>query len=241
MIPVLIIDTSIIGVSMAIADMRSGGKIVWSKLHPENMGSVPAVGTMLQEGLAATALTMDMVAGVCVSHGPGSFTGIKVGLAFAFGLKLARTTPLPMLGVSALEGALSHLAAERPAEHLRLFLPATRTHGFMATMRGNETDSQLIEVGSAALASEFGTSSNNSVNLVFRDWPLLLGTDGPASLAGKPTEIIGEIRMCNAAVCGMAEAARKNWPHGFSNDNPEPRYLRLSTAEEKLVPQGSLR
>jgi tRNA threonylcarbamoyladenosine biosynthesis protein TsaB len=239
--PVLIIDTSIIGVSMAIADMSPGGALIWSKLHPENMGSVPAVGSMLQEGLAAAGLTVEQIAGICVSHGPGSFTGIKVGLAFAFGIRLARATPLPMLGVSALEAALTQIAQERSSELLRLFLPATRTHGFMATLKTGSAEAQLVEAGSAALAAELGTSSNDSINLVFRDWPLLLdtaGTGGAGTLAGKPTEIIDEIRMCNAAVYGMAETARKNWPHGFRDENPEPRYLRLSTAEEKLHPQG---
>lgn len=234
---ILIIDTSIIGVAMAIIDADATQSVLWSKLHPENMGSVPAIGAMLQEGLRVTNRTLADIRGVCVSHGPGSFTGIKVGLAFAYGLKLALNDQLPMVGVSALEEASAVFASERGVKELRLFLPATKTHGFVATYSPNGLTSALVDASSEAFAGDFGTSSNDSLNLVFRDWPILQGALQAAT--GKPAEIIDEIRMCNAAICGMAEKARKTWPDGFTLENPSPRYLRLSTAEEKLqAPKG---
>jgi tRNA threonylcarbamoyl adenosine modification protein YeaZ len=229
-VPILIIDTSIIGVSMAIADMQSKDQnpILWQHIHPENMGSVPAIGRMLQQGLARCGMNVSALAGICVSSGPGSFTGIKVGLAYAFGMKLARPNGIPMLGISSFECARAVLAQELSVPTLKVFLPATKTHGFMATEEG----SFLLDTGSVSQQNELGTSSNNSCNLIFNSWPLL--SDLLAS-RGKSFEIIGEIRMCNAAVYGMAEVAKKSWPNGFGVENPAPKYLRLSTAEEKLI------
>jgi tRNA threonylcarbamoyl adenosine modification protein YeaZ len=229
-VPVLIIDTSIIGVSMAIADMHAESRatILWQKIHPENMGSVPAIGRMLQEGLAQCQLDVTELAGICVSSGPGSFTGIKVGLAYAFGMKLARPKGIPMLGISSLECARAVIAHEKSQSQLNVFLPATKTHGFMATEKG----SFLLDVGNIEQQNELGTSSNDSCNLIFNSWPLLVDL---LTAKGKSFEIIDEIRMCNAAVYGMAEVAKKNWPNGFGVENPAPKYLRLSTAEEKLI------
>lgn len=233
-VPILIIDTSIIGVSMAVADISKpvAESIVWKKIHPENMGSVPAIGSMLQTGLNQCGLDFKEILGVCVSSGPGSFTGIKVGLAFTYGLKLARTGGIPLLGISSLEAAWNVLAAEIGSRDLRLFLPATKTHGFVAADKDGLTCSALIDTGSPGFHLELGTSSNNSKNLIFRDWPLLSEV---LRQRGKSSEIIDEIRMCNAALYGMAVTTKGSWPGGFSMDNPSPRYLRLSTAEEKLI------
>lgn len=229
-VPILIIDTSIIGVSMAIADMQSKNQspILWQHIHPENMGSVPAIGRMLQEGLAHCNIDVSALAGLCVSSGPGSFTGIKVGLAYAFGMKLARPSGIPMLGISGLECARSVLANELSLPLLKVFLPATKTHGFMATKDG----SFLLDTGNISQQNDLGTSSNDSRNLIFKSWPMLSEL---LTSKGKSFEIIDEIRMCNAAVYGMAEAAKKSWPNGFGVENPAPKYLRLSTAEEKLI------
>ncbi len=229
-VPILIIDTSIIGVSMGIADMLSKDQnsMLWQKIHAENMGSVPAIGRMLQEGLAHCQIDVSALAGICVSSGPGSFTGIKVGLAYAFGMKLARPNGIPMLGISGLECARDALAKGHSLPLLKVFLPATKTHGFMATANG----SFLLDTGNAEQQNELGTSSNDSRNLIFKAWPLLVDL---LTVKGQNYEIIDEIRMCNAAVYGMAEAAKKNWPNGFGVENPAPKYLRLSTAEEKLI------
>ena len=229
-VPILIIDTSIIGVSMAIADMQSTAEssILWHHIHPENMGSVPAIGRMLQEGLAHCGIDVSALAGICVSSGPGSFTGIKVGLAYAYGMKLARPNSIPMLGISGIECARAVLSKEKSLPHLKVFLPATKTHGFMATENG----SFLLDTGNVSQQNELGTSSNDSSNLIFNAWPLLSDL---LTSKGKSYEIIDEIRMCNAAVYGMAEVAKKSWPNGFGVENPAPKYLRLSTAEEKLI------
>jgi len=229
-VPVLIIDTSIIGVSMAIADMlsKNASPLLWQKIHPENMGSVPAIGKMLQEGLEYCQLDVSSLAGICVSSGPGSFTGIKVGLAYAYGMKLAHPNGIPMLGISSFECARNVLAKERCLPQLYMFLPATKTHGFIATADGSE----LLDTTILDQQSFNGSSSNDSCNLIFKSWPLLAERLGAA---GKSYEIIDEIRMCNAAVYGMAEVAKKKWPAGFDKENPTPKYLRLSTAEEKLI------
>ncbi|MEO1660689.1 MAG: tRNA (adenosine(37)-N6)-threonylcarbamoyltransferase complex dimerization subunit type 1 TsaB [Pseudomonadota bacterium] len=59
---------------------------------------------LVQQTLAAAGLALDQIDRFAVISGPGSFTGIRVGVAFARGLALA--VEKPCLGVTTLEAAL---------------------------------------------------------------------------------------------------------------------------------------
>ncbi len=59
---------------------------------------------LTQKLLADAGMTLDAVDRFAVITGPGSFTGIRVGVAFARGLALA--TGKPCLGITTLEAAL---------------------------------------------------------------------------------------------------------------------------------------
>lgn len=59
---------------------------------------------LTQELLANAGLTLDAIDRFAVTTGPGSFTGIRVGVAFARGLALV--TGKPCLGITTLEAAL---------------------------------------------------------------------------------------------------------------------------------------
>jgi tRNA threonylcarbamoyladenosine biosynthesis protein TsaB len=69
---------------------------------------VPAI----QELLAAHNASLAAIVAIVVTNGPGSFTGIRIGLSAAKGLAEARS--LPIVAVSRL-AALAHLAQTRAA------------------------------------------------------------------------------------------------------------------------------
>lgn len=85
------------------------GELVWQagRHHTELMA--PAIQELL-ERVGATAADLTAVA---VSLGPGSFTGLRIGLALAKGLAAANN--LPILGVPTLDAtAYPHLGGSTP-------------------------------------------------------------------------------------------------------------------------------
>ncbi len=83
--------------SVALFD---GGRIVASAFEPMQRGQAERLPTMTAEVLAAAGegARIDRVA---VTTGPGTFTGVRIGLSFARAFALARG--VPCIGMSSLE------------------------------------------------------------------------------------------------------------------------------------------
>lgn len=95
---ILAIDTTH---SLCSAAFFDGRKIVSEIVEEKEHGQAERLIPMIQEVLEkATACFQDIEA-VAVTTGPGSFTGVRVGLAAADGIALA--ADLPMIGVSLLD------------------------------------------------------------------------------------------------------------------------------------------
>jgi tRNA threonylcarbamoyladenosine biosynthesis protein TsaB len=107
----LAIDTSTKQPGIALYDGARGliAEYNWHSANRHTEELMPAIAQMLaQAGLASSALRT-----VAVALGPGSFTGLRVGLAAAKGLALA--TGLTLLGVPTLDAvAYPHQAQPAP-------------------------------------------------------------------------------------------------------------------------------
>lgn len=91
---ILAIDTATRSAGLALYD-ASGvrAELTWDTIDHHTVELVPRIVDLLQQIDA----TIDQVDGLAVSIGPGSFTGVRVGVAAAKGLAVARD--LPLVGV----------------------------------------------------------------------------------------------------------------------------------------------
>ena len=107
----LAIDTSTRAVGVALYDgIQVLGETVWTSQDYHTVDLAPAVAHILEKaGVNISSLQV-----LAVALGPGSFTGLRVGLAFAKGLALARR--LPIIGISTFDV----LAAALPVKDLPL-------------------------------------------------------------------------------------------------------------------------
>ncbi len=95
---VLAIDTATRMASLALHDRaRVRVELTWETADHHTAELTPRIAGMLAQLRAG----VENLAGVAVSLGPGSFTGVRVGVAMAKGLCLARN--LPIYGVRTLD------------------------------------------------------------------------------------------------------------------------------------------
>lgn len=94
----LAIDTSTTQIGLALYD---GAQVIseyaWRSGHRHTVELAPATAELL----ARCGLSMEAVQALGVALGPGSFTSLRVGLAFVKGLSIARH--IPLIGIPTLD------------------------------------------------------------------------------------------------------------------------------------------
>ncbi len=121
---ILALDTCLNACAGAV--VRDG--VVLSKIvEPMQRGHQERIAGLTSDLMAAANLTFADLDRIAVTVGPGSFTGLRIGLAFAKGLGVALGIPcvgvgvLDVLGRQAEGRVLATLDARSGAVHLRLF------------------------------------------------------------------------------------------------------------------------
>ncbi len=97
--------TSVLSVGLA-----SGGKVLNEMYVDENYAHAEKLPGLIQQILHASAITGSDLDLIAVSNGPGSFTGLRIGLALAKGLAMGWQCPL--IAVPTLDGMAMQLPSE---------------------------------------------------------------------------------------------------------------------------------
>jgi len=111
--------------------LANGGRVIRSLACPLRLAHSESVLPMIDRLLEEAGSPLDAVAAVAVAAGPGSFTGLRVGLATARGLALG--CGIPLVAVPTME-ALA-LPFEREESPVWVLLPSKRDHVFTGLFR----------------------------------------------------------------------------------------------------------
>jgi tRNA threonylcarbamoyladenosine biosynthesis protein TsaB len=104
---VLGLDTALPACSVAVVD---GERVLARLSEPMTRGHQERLASMTQEAMAAAGTGFDALDRIGVTVGPGSFTGLRVGLAFAKGLALA--LDIPCVGIGSLQALAASVGGE---------------------------------------------------------------------------------------------------------------------------------
>jgi tRNA threonylcarbamoyladenosine biosynthesis protein TsaB len=170
---VLGLDTCLAACSVAV---RDGDRVLAYESEVMARGHQERLGPMAERVLAAAGLPFARLQRIGVTVGPGSFTGLRVGLAFAKGLSSA--LGIPLAGV----GTLEALAAEAEG----LVFAAVDARRDQVYLQGFENGRPLmapdgLELGTAA-ARIAEVASGRALTLVGSGAPLLAGFSPGAGL-----------------------------------------------------------
>lgn len=107
---VLAIDTALAACAAAVLDTEQGG-IVASESRPMTRGHAEALMPLVKRVMDEAGMAFTAIDRIAVTTGPGSFTGLRVGLAAARGIALAADKPA--VGLSTLSVfAAPHMATD---------------------------------------------------------------------------------------------------------------------------------
>lgn len=126
----LLIETSTDACSVALAE---GGVITASKYIQEYKAHARLLVPMIEEVMKDTETSLDQCSAVCVSEGPGSYTGLRVGVSTAKGICYGAN--LPLIGVPTLD-ILAQMGIEHSTSENSIIIPmldARRMEVYCAT------------------------------------------------------------------------------------------------------------
>lgn len=137
---VLVIDTAMVGCGVVVFD--AGKDALFDAYNDEAHGQAQRLIPMVQDVLADAGLTFDDLTDVVVCNGPGTFTGIRIGLSAAKTFCL--TMDIPVWGITSLQ-ALALSAIGRGVDKNMLAVVETRRQDFYV----QEFDVQGVVQGEA--------------------------------------------------------------------------------------------
>ncbi|MFN2385812.1 MAG: tRNA (adenosine(37)-N6)-threonylcarbamoyltransferase complex dimerization subunit type 1 TsaB [Thermoanaerobaculia bacterium] len=194
----------------SVAVLR-GGDLFEQKLSTERRASEDLLPA-LDACLAAAGARLADCERIVVCAGPGSFTGVRIGLATAWGLR--RALGIPLETVSTLE-AMAEAARSTGADTVATLLDAGRGEIVMGRF-------DLRGPRAAALAPPRRVPATEA----------LRASEG-AALFGLPAGIIPGARPLPVTPCAALARAASRAPRGDAPEAPEAIYSRPSAAEEK--------
>jgi tRNA threonylcarbamoyladenosine biosynthesis protein TsaB len=211
----LAIDCS--GIHCAVAVHASGNDHILAEQSPAiGRGHAEHLPGILQSVLDAADVDLSAIERIGVTVGPGSFAGIRVGVAFARGLAL--TLGVPAVGVGSLE-AIAFPATLVRARAVMAVLDARRDRVWTLVAAA---DSSILEPGreltpeaAARLAADIGCD--------------ILGSGGPLLAAIDPG--LAERHIANRVAPDIADVARLSARLDPAVNPAEPRYLREADAK----------
>ena len=192
---------------------------------------------MAQEVLSACGKTVEQLDAVAVAAGPGSFTGVRIGVAAAKGLAWGRE--IPCYGVSTLEAMALSLGVWEGT--VCCVMDARRNQVYNALFQAREGKlTRLTEDRAIALA-------DLELELARFGGPVFLTGDGSVLCSNVLGEKLPQLVMppehrMHQRASGVALAAYAAFLAGEKPSGAElsPNYLRLSQAERERLARESI-
>ena len=226
---ILAFETSAKAGSVALLDDK---KLLGESYNNTGLTHSQTLMVMAEDLLKQCGKTVSDVTAVAVAEGPGSFTGVRIGVAAAKGF--AWGGQLPCYGVSTLESMAETLGVYEG--HVCACMDARRNQVYNAIFLAEDGKLERVSEDRAIALSDLQTE------LEHIDGPIFLVGDGAALTYNTlkdavPSLILPPEHRMHQRASGVAIVAAKEIAAGASGDANAltPNYLRLSQAERERL------
>ncbi|MFG1478438.1 tRNA (adenosine(37)-N6)-threonylcarbamoyltransferase complex dimerization subunit type 1 TsaB [Xanthobacter sp. V4C-4] len=215
---VLAIDTALSACSAAVLDAENDSVVAGDSLLMER-GHAERLIPLVEQVMSDAGLDFEHLSRIAVTVGPGSFTGLRVGLSAARGFGL--TANRPVVGVTTLAALAAPFLALDDAVPVVSVIDARHGHVFL----------QMFGVGGRTLIAPKVTSVREAARAV---------AIGPARLVGSGAALLGEawpngeqppLSLDVVAAPDVAWVARLGVAADPEAAEPKPLYLRAPDAK----------
>jgi tRNA threonylcarbamoyladenosine biosynthesis protein TsaB len=224
MVNVLAFDCAGRGSAVAVT---LGGRIAARRIDPSPSGQAERLIPMVESSCAEAGIALGSLDLLAATIGPGSFTGIRIGLATLRGLALA--TGLPAVGVTSFAAAAASVPAdETDALPLAVALDSKREEIFLQwfapdAAAGSDPAMLLPEAAASLLPKGRIRLAGNAAERLL---PFL----GPRAAIARGAE--------QPDPAAIARLAAQTWRPGERPPLPRPLYLR---PPDTTMPRTALR
>ena len=226
---ILAFETSAKAASVALTE---NGKLLGESYQNTGLTHSQTLMVMAEDLLKQCGKTVADITAVAVAEGPGSFTGVRIGVAAAKGF--AWGGQIPCYGISTLEAMAVSLGTYEG--HICACMDARRNQVYNALFSVKAGEITRITEDRAIALADLKTE------LEHKDGPVFLVGDG-ANLTYKtlsaeiPNLILPPEHRLHQRAVGVALLAEKQQAAGDSGDANalSPNYLRLSQAERERM------
>ncbi len=220
---VLAIDTALDNCAAAVLDTQAKSVLAQETL-PMQRGHAEALMPLIARVVTKSRITYLDLDRIAVTTGPGSFTGLRVGISAARGIALAANKEI--VGLTTLSAYMAPLVAEKSPLPIVVAIDARHDHVYFQAVAGN--GATLIRPGVVPIeetfrAARFGAVRivGNAAKLLGERWPQQMPT--PSVVDPQPGPDIAWVAWVGAATDPAKSPAK-------------PFYLRAPDAKPKIDP-----
>jgi tRNA threonylcarbamoyladenosine biosynthesis protein TsaB len=215
---VLAIDTALEACSAAVLDLNRGG-IIASETLPMARGHAEAIMPMIARVMDLAETEFSELDRIAVTTGPGSFTGLRVGIAAARGIALA--SGKPAIGLSTLSGFAAQHIAEDDSSNVVAAIDARHEHVYL----------QIFGAGGRTVVAPRIAPLREAVRAAATATARVVGSAADLIVAAWPKSAAPPLLVEQRAAPDIAWIARLGAAAADGYGPPKPLYLRAPDAQ----------
>jgi tRNA threonylcarbamoyladenosine biosynthesis protein TsaB len=205
---ILAIDTALDACAAGVLDTEAG-RLIAQESQAMKRGHAEALMPLIARVIEASGIGFAALDRIAVTTGPGSFTGLRVGLSAARGIALAANKPV--VGLPTLTAYAAPLVSPNGEHPIISAIDARHDHVYLQAVSGNGSSlirPRLASVEEALDAGRFGAPRlvGNAAKILADRWPAQALP--PFEVDPQPAPDIAWIAWLGAAVSPNTAPAR---------------------------------